>query len=538
MKKDKKSLYYIISLLVIIILIIALFLLFKKDVKVYKIELLGDRYIILSQGDSFIEPGYNVYLNDKLSDEKINITNEIGNTPGIYKVIYQIDNIYEYRYVEIKEKLDPNLDINLDVNITNKTNKNIDINIRVSGDMFYSIILPDGNIIYSNYYTYTVEDNGIYKFIAKNTNEEEFVKEINIDNIDKIAPNGTCEATLTNTNTTIKVTSESNLTYEYYDNNNLLNESSDSNYITTNKTSEIIKVNLLDEADNSTLIKCNIIDKRYYEQVKPSSTDKIVFNGNSDTFKTYIVDKGSYFLSYFWVKDAYTQFNKYDSPEYGKTLYYPKDLLIKAKNDRNLNGKIVVGFNASGFYLKGVFDAYSVERNRAYDKTSVGTLVITNGKVVRNAYEYAVKTWYMIGINKDNKMLVFEDKESKNIEEKKAWSQTVINSGIRNTFTFAAPLIENGKRTDIKTSMPGGMSDPKGLQIICQINENNYLLFTSKNESRNKAIDVFLKHGCQTAMNLDGGGSVALFYKDKNSSEYIKVIGGGRQLPEVGYFTE
>ena len=86
--------------------------------------------------------------------------------------------------------------------------------------------------------------------------------------------------------------------------------------------------------------------------------------------------------------------------------------------------------------------------------------------------------------------------------------------------------------------MPGGSNDAKGLQIICQINENNFLLFTSKSETRNKALDELSKLGCQTAMNLDGGGSVAILYKDKNSSEIIRAIGGNRDLPEVGYFTE
>ena len=34
-------------------------------------------------------------------------------------------------------------------------------------------------------------------------------------------------------------------------------------------------------------------------------------------------------------------------------------------------------------------------------------------------------------------------------------------------------------------------------------------------------------------MNLDGGGSVSLLYKDKNSNEIKTVIGGSRSLPEV-----
>ena len=219
-------------------------------------------------------------------------------------------------------------------------------------------------------------------------------------------------------------------------------------------------------------------------------------------------------------------------------MYYPRELVNKANTKNNLYGKVMIAFNASGFYLKGSYDAASVDAYSAYNKTSVGTIVINNGVLVRNAYKYAVKTWYTIGVNKDNKLLVFEDLKTNNVSEKQAWAQRVISSGIRNTFTFAAPLIQNGKRTNITTSMPGGFDDVKGLQLICQINENNFLLFTSRDEIRNKAITEFLRLGCQTAMNLDGGGSIALLYKDKNSNEIIRVIGGNRDLPEVGYFSE
>ena len=281
---------------------------------------------------------------------------------------------------------------------------------------------------------------------------------------------------------------------------------------------------------------CNV--KVVNSQVKPGSKEKIVYHGNSDTLKAYIVNRGTYYLTYVWVKDAYTQLNKFDSPEYGKNLYLPSDLLKKVNTKNNLKSKIVIGFNASGFYLKNTYDPDSVKKYSKYDKTSVGTLVITNGKVVRNAYQYAVKTWYVTGVNKDNKLLVFEDKKTTNTKVKQKWSQTVINSGIRNTFTFAAPVIQNGKKTNITTSMPKSNKERIGLQLMCQINENNFIMFTSTGETRDKAIDVLLKLRCQTAMNLDGGGSATLLYKAKNSNEIKKVTGNNRKVTEVGYFTE
>ena len=47
-----------------------------------------------------------------------------------------------------------------------------------------------------------------------------------------------------------------------------------------------------------------------------------------------------------------------------------------------------------------------------------------------------------------------------------------------------------------------------------------------------------LKANCKTGTNFDGGGSIALLYKAKGSTNIETLIGNGRQLTEVGYFVE
>ena len=49
----------------------------------------------------------------------------------------------------------------------------------------------------------------------------------------------------------------------------------------------------------------------------------------------------------------------------------------------------------------------SVKKYPAFDKTSVGTIVITNGQVVRNAYTKAYKTWYTVGVDPSNTLRIF-----------------------------------------------------------------------------------------------------------------------------------
>lgn len=267
-----------------------------------------------------------------------------------------------------------------------------------------------------------------------------------------------------------------------------------------------------------------------------SKNAKLIKKEETNTLKVSIYKVDSHYETKIWVKDAYSQMNKMDSPNYGTKLYRPGALLNKAIKENNLSNKLVIGFNASGFYLKDTYDSASVDKYPKYDKTSVGTLVITNGKVVRNAYNYAVKTWYITGIDKNNTMRIFEDKKSNNANEKKAWADSVIGT-IRNTYTFASPLVINSQASDITTSMPS-VKTANNRQAICQIDKNNFLLITGSNLARKDLINIMLREKCQTGTNFDGGGSIALILKSKNSSNIETIIGNKRSLSEVGYFNE
>ena len=161
----------------------------------------------------------------------------------------------------------------------------------------------------------------------------------------------------------------------------------------------------------------------------------------------------------------------------------------------------------------------------------------TDGKIVRNAYDKSYKTWYTMGIDKNNKLRIFEDYKTTDYELKKQWSNTVYNTGIRNTFTFASPLVENGAASNKTTSMPS-ISSRVGRQAICQINENNFALITGSALNRDDLINIMLSLNCQTGTNLDGGGSLALLYKSSSSNTIETVIGNNRSLTEVGYFVQ
>ncbi len=554
-KKNDNVLNYIIYALIFLIVLTFIFIFMggnetptdEEKKNSYSFTLTGGD-VTLKYKEEYQEPGYS-YIDENNNDltSSVQVINNVNNrSPGEYQIIYRYNDKVLTRKVTVLEPESYDLTINYTLDKNEITNTDVTITYEITGETFSKVLMPDGKVYGNTKGSITVNKNGSYKIVAYNVKNQEYIEEINITNIDKEKPTGTCTATLNQDNTVLSVDAkdEHNITkYEYFDNGTLLNSNESNKYTSSNKTSNTLTVKVYDEAGNVSELKCKIVDNRYYDPIKPPSGENVIFREETDTLKVYISKIGGYYLTRIWAKDAYSQLNKAASPEYGKNLYKPLDLLTRSMNQNNLQNKLMVGFNGSGFYLKGTFDAASVNKYPPYDKTEVGTIVINNGKVVRNAYNKAVKQWYLTGITKDNKMVIFEDNmasSSAEIEAKQKWSQTVINSGVRNTFNFAGPVIKDGKRlSSFSSSMPDRSNNSyKGLTMICQINENNYVLFTSTHERRNTAIDKFLSLGCKTATNLDGGGSVALFYKSKNSRTFTKVVGGGRALPAAGYFNE
>lgn len=521
------------------------------NTSLFSLELKGDKEIEITKNSSYQEPGYIAY--DKSGNDiskQVVITGSVNpNVVGTYKITYKITSenqtLEKTRTVKVVDNqvIDDSLNLILSYD-TKLTNKEISVSIKVEGSTFDYLVYPNKVVTTNSTSTYIIKENGTYTFLAYNKSGKEFKKEITITSIDLVKPTGSCTATINNSSTNIMV---SNLnkqidTFTYYDNTKVITTTTTKSYNYNLKTSNNVFVNLKDLAGNTNLISCKIIDNSFYSAITPLTGENVILERSTSTLKVYVSKYSNYYLTRVWVRNPYSQLNKFDSFEYGTNLYRPSVLLKGASDTYNLKNQFLLGFNASGFYLKDKYDAESVNKYSKYNKTSVGTLVITNGKVIRNYYDKSFKTWYIMGIDKNNQMRLFTDSKattSSEINEKKVFSNTVINSGIRNTFTFAAPLILNGVRTNIRTSMPDPNNNTlKGIQTICQVNDNNFVLITSTSMKRNDAIEKMLSLNCKTATNLDGGGSVALLYKDIGSNEVKVILGNNRSLTEVAYFSE
>lgn len=519
----------------------------EKEETAFNLTLVGLDVVTLNINDKYNELGF-IATDSKgnsLNDQVV-VSGIVDTTKeGSYKLVYSLNVGGVKKEVErVINVINNKLNISLSLNTLEYTNSNLILSINVIGNEFSTLVLPNSVISDKSTYEYEISLNGTYKVVAYNNNGDRFEKSIVVSNIDKKEPNATCNAILYTQNTNIEVLASDDLSqvskYIYYDNSIEIDNSSNKTLNYNKKLSENISVKVYDFAGNYKFVTCNVIDKSYLEPITPKANENIVKKSETDTLKVYITKKNKYYITRIWAYDPYNQLNKFDSPEYGKNLYRPKVLLEKAINNYNLSDKLIVGFNASGFYLKDTYSASSVSKYSNYNKTSSGTLVITNGKVIRNWYQRSYKTWFTLGIDKNNVLRIFKDVKgtsSEDIAKKKIWADEVISSGIRNTYTFASPLVENGINSTTTTSMPS-ISSRVNRQAICQVNKNNFVLITGEELNRNDLISIMLSLGCQTGANLDGGGSIALLYKDKNTKSITTIIGNKRNLTEVGYFTE
>lgn len=524
----------------------------------YSIMINGDAVVYVLKGSEYKEQGVSVTSSDGSKIEhEVKIENEVDtNTVGDYYINYKVT------FGDVEQELMRKVVVyemvyELKANTNESTSDKVILSFNTESEYYAYTIYNDKKTslkkfdveVYSNmkitYKIYDVFGNYV-------------TKEMDVKNINRVAMSATCTATVANDKTVYNVGSNKTISkVDYYGAGIRVGSDKSPNYTYKGKLNpkSSISVVVYDNSNNTVKADCKIVDKTTSTSTTPSASPEpstspqtspstgsgsVVFSSNSNTMKVTITKNSTYYITRVWMSNPHQQINKFDSPSYGKSLVRPSKLLSNAVTTYGLTNKALVGFNASGFYLKDTYDSASVNKYPAFDKTSVGTIVITNGQVVRNAYTKAYKTWYIAGVDSSNTLRIFTDAKASGDSElaaKKTWADGVINSGIRNTFTFAGPLVIDGKATSSTTSFPSSGS-ALNRQAICQVDANNFVLITGTNLTRQNLIDIMLKLNCRTGTNLDGGGSIALLYKQAGSNEIKKVIGDSRSLTEVGYFSD
>ena len=505
----------------------------QDNLKEVNFTLNGSSMVNIKLGSNYSDPKFSCYLksNKQNLDRYVKITSNLNNKKeGVYEIKYTLT--YNGKTKELSRKVYVYKEtISYTLSTTALTNKPVTIKFRSNIHNFAYVILPNDNVIYKNEFSYNFYENNKYTFFVFDSLNNYETYTVNIDNIDKTPPSGTCKIVMKNGTTDYTVTSRDEDISKYVYNNEEKYTSTQNTYkVSTYLRNDMVL--LVDKAGNKNKVKCDVT-KSYEKVIKQSSKDNVVYSSTSDSLVVNIIEKDGYYLSRIWMKDPYLQVKKEMLSLNAKKLVLPKNILKQAINKYNLKSKIVLGGNASGPVMKGSHYSYVAERASYYNLKEPSALLVYNGNIIINDYKTYAGNTTIYYINGKNQLSYIPVMENNSPIERKIAFENAISSGIYNTFAFNPMLVINGKVQNVS-------NDYYALRNgFCQINENNFIWVVSDTKKWNKP--DFAKFmgslGCVNAANFDGGGSVALFYKEKFGN--IKTLtGNGRSLSSVIYFTE
>ncbi len=228
----------------------------------------GEKNIVLSVGETYKEHGYRAvdYEDGKIS-RQVEVSGKVDTSEtGTYTITYKVTNskgntTIETRIIKVvKQK--SNLDITISLQNTD-IGSITNIVVNINGDGYSYTIKPDGNRDSFRNIVYPASKNQIYSFKVYDKYGNEYIKEIEVTNIDASAPVGTCKATTSTNNTIIEVTASDNKGiggYQYTING------IESVYQTENKYESAVEatsvsVNVKDIAGNVSTFSCPIEKK-------------------------------------------------------------------------------------------------------------------------------------------------------------------------------------------------------------------------------------------------------------------------------------
>lgn len=449
------------------------------------------------------------------------LTNKIGNYTTTY--ILRIGN---------KEKVltrnvlitGPSYEYSLDKE--EKVNTDVFVKFQSNISNFDYIVNPNGENVYSDIVNYRVSKNGNYRFVIYDKNGVSEEVNVTVSNIDKELPVGSCKAIVNGNTTSYNVVASDNGNIVKYVHKNYPDKIHNTSNFVVNSRIDDGSVLVYDEASNYTEILC---DTNYAPILANGSS---FYSYNSETLKYWIEKpKSDYNIIHIWMEDAYNQLKTALSNPFG-SLSSPSNILKTEINRMGYANKGMVALNGSAF-VSEEFDQSFYHTIPAWKNTAVTPIVIHDGKVIRNFTDQILpgNQYLTYGLAKDGKLKYYTFYSTSNIASNKQTSQNIIDSGIKYTFGFRPVLVSSSKRI-----VSDGYDGYKR-QAIGQIDKNNFVIISTDGVSLNEIADKMVALGCHTGLNLDGGGSVNLFYKG-NTSQYTTIWATGRAVADILYFVE
>ena len=251
-------------------------------------------HIYIKLGETYKEPGYQVFSSTGENlNNKVKITGTIDTSKkGTYTLTYSLVDQNGVTISATRTITVMNTEINLSLNTKEYTNKDVEIKINIEDNLFDYLLLPDNTKVKEKSYIYKVSSNGKYTFKTYNTKGIEEEASIEVTNIDKIAPTGTCNGYYKNGKTTININATDNIEINKYIINN-------KEYYTKNITLyESIKnanIAIYDKAGNKKEISCQLENKNSKLEIhfiaSGAYDDAILIRTND---KTILIDSGQW----------------------------------------------------------------------------------------------------------------------------------------------------------------------------------------------------------------------------------------------------
>lgn len=443
---------------------------------------------------------------------------------GTYQITYNLN------VGSVHKKLNRTINVigeryTLTLSNTRLTNKNVIITIKNNLKEFNHFLNPSDVEVKEEKVEFSVSSNGTYLFYMYDNLGNHEIIDVKITNIDKEAPIAFCKASVFKKNKTYTLLSEVDDIDKYVYDGKEYKEPK----ITVLNNNENDYVFVYDKAGNVSKILCE------YDDVKKKGN--IIANYSSDTLK-YWVEKptATYTITHVWVKDSYSQMKVAVNEKIG-TLETANTILNREVTKYPTKGMIAI--NASAF-VKSLTNPL-VKYNDAWKNSTNAPIIIVDGEILRNFTGLSLpSTLYPVyGIKSNGYIDSFTfDGGSSSISKNKKTLDTMKESGIMYTFSFNPVLVINNK------SMVN-MTSKNIRQGLCQIDRNNFVIITNVNPitKRTKGMSFqelaneMVKLNCKFGINLDGGGSVNLYYKNK-SADLKAIKNSNRKIADVIYFVE
>lgn len=248
-----------------------------------------DVYLLL--GDEYIEPGYEVVnsLGKDLNDE-VTITGTVDTSKiGTYELTYSLTDPNEQLVSVTRNVVITDIKITLTQNTKDLTNKDVTINVKVEDEYFKFLELPNKEKAKEKDYNYTISDNGRYTFIVHNDKGLTKSADIEIKNIDKIVPTGSCVINHTQNESYINISANDESGIKNYIYNN---KTYTTNKISISSSTDSAKITIYDKADNKKDITCTLAQGVYINSIQK---DGVIVTVNTKNVNSEIA---GYYFSY------------------------------------------------------------------------------------------------------------------------------------------------------------------------------------------------------------------------------------------------